>query len=60
VPYLLTADPARAERYRVRFAGTHSFLPARHGLTPHTLHVAFHCLVASTLVLLALLMFRAA
>jgi hypothetical protein len=60
IPYLLTADPSRAERYRIRFEGTHGFLPARNGVRPDTLHVAFHALVGAILVLLALLTFTAA
>jgi len=52
IPYLTAPDPARAERYRVRFAGTHGFLPLRNGIRPDTLHVAFHALVIATLVLL--------
>jgi predicted outer membrane lipoprotein len=57
IPYLGTPDPDRASRYRIRFAGTHSFLPARNGITPDTLHVAFHSLVAAILILIALVTF---
>jgi hypothetical protein len=57
IPYLTTADPKRAERYRVRFASTHGFLPVRNGIRPDTLHVAFHSLVVATLVLLGFLTF---
>jgi predicted outer membrane lipoprotein len=57
IPYLGTSDPDRAERYRIRFAGTLSFLPERNGIRPDTLHVAFHSLVVVILVLLAFLTF---
>jgi hypothetical protein len=53
IPYLSTPSPDRAKRYRVRFEGTHGFLPLRNGMRPDTLHVAFHSLVVTTLVLLA-------
>ena len=52
-PYLLWSSPERAERYRVRFAGTIKFLPERHGIRPDALHVLFHLCVVSTLILLA-------
>jgi hypothetical protein len=57
IPYLGTADPDRAARYRVRFAGTHGFLPLRNGIRPDTLHVGFHLLVATILIMLAFLSF---
>jgi predicted outer membrane lipoprotein len=57
IPYLGSPDPERAERYRIRFAGTHGFLPARNGIRPDTLHVAFHVLVATILILLAFVTF---
>lgn len=53
IPYLVSPDPDRAARYRVRFAGTHSFLPIRNGIRPDSLHVAFHALIASILIMLA-------
>lgn len=57
LPYLVRPDPARAERYRVRFAGNHAFLPARNGIRPDTLHVSFHAVFLVTLALLAVLTF---
>ena len=53
IPYLGTLDPDRAQRYRIRFAGTHGFLPLRNGIRPDTLHFAFHSLVFAILVILA-------
>jgi predicted outer membrane lipoprotein len=55
IPYLGTADPDRAKRYGVRFAGTHSFLPERNGVRPDSLHVVFHSLVLAILSILAFL-----
>jgi len=52
VPYLVGTDPQRAARYRIIFAGTHSFLPRRNGMAPDTLHTAFHLCVLATVVLL--------
>lgn len=57
IPYLWAADPERAQRYNVRFAGTHSFLPLRNGMRPDSLHVAFHSIILATLVLLGFLTF---
>jgi predicted outer membrane lipoprotein len=57
LPYLGTPDPERAQRYRIRFAGTQGFLPERNGIRPDTLHVAFHVLVAAILGLLGFLTF---
>jgi hypothetical protein len=52
IPYLFLPDPVRAARYQVIFAGTHSFLPRRNGMTPDTLHTVFHLATLSTLVAL--------
>lgn len=52
VPYLFVPDMERAARYRIIFAGTHSFLPQRNGMAPDTLHTAFHLAAVATLVLL--------
>jgi hypothetical protein len=52
VPYLSPSDSERAERYRIRFAGTLSFLPKRHGFAPDALHTIFHALVLATVLLL--------
>jgi len=57
IPYLGSPDPIRAKRYSMRFAGTHGFLPARNSVRPDTLHVAFHSLVATILILLAFVSF---
>ena len=52
VPYLLVPEPARVARYQMTFANTHSFLPARNGIVPNTLHVVFHAVLIATVVLL--------
>jgi hypothetical protein len=52
IPYLLVEDPARIERYRIRFAGTHSFLPVHNGIRPDTLHCVLHAVILAILVLL--------
>jgi hypothetical protein len=57
LPYLFVKDPVRAERYRVRFAETHAFLPARNGIRPDTLHVSFHVVFVMAFVLLCILSF---
>jgi hypothetical protein len=57
-PYLFGGDPARVERYQQRFAHTHAFLPTIHGIRPDTLHVCFHVVYVSALVLLGILTFR--
>lgn len=57
VPYLLVPDPVRAARYQQRFRDTHAFLPMRNGIRPDTLHVSFHALFLTSLVLLAFLIF---
>jgi hypothetical protein len=54
IPYLLWADPVRANRYQLRFAGTHAFLPERNGIRPDTLHVTFHIGLITTVVLLCI------
>jgi len=54
-PYLLWESPERAERYKVRFAGTMKFLPERNGIAPDTLHVLYHLCVVGTVVLLTML-----
>ena len=59
LPYLLFPDPVRAQRYQVRFASTHAFLPARNGIRPDTLHVSFHAVFLVTLILFGILTFAA-
>jgi hypothetical protein len=54
IPYLILPDARRAERYRVLFSGTHTFLPIRNGLAPDTLHTLFHLNLIATLVFLLL------
>ncbi len=49
LPYLLRPEPKRAERYRVMFGKTHSFLPERYGITPNTAHVLLHSATFLTL-----------
>jgi hypothetical protein len=54
IPYLFGTDAKRAARYRIIFAGTHRFLPARNGFAPDTLHTLFHAATIATLVALFL------
>jgi len=57
IPYLLVPDPVRAARYQQRFAHTHAFLPARNGIRPDTLHVCFHLVLITFVILLAVITF---
>jgi hypothetical protein len=41
-----------ADRYRVMFGRTHTFLPHRNGLVPNTAHVFLHVCTLVTLVVL--------
>jgi hypothetical protein len=52
VPYLLKAEPKRAERFQRMFGRTHSFLPIRNGMVPNTAHCLLHLATASTLLIL--------
>jgi hypothetical protein len=52
IPYLVKAEPERAARYRIIFAGTHRFLPERNGMAPDTLHTLFHVVAIATVVVL--------
>ncbi len=52
IPYLGKADPERAARYQIIFAGTHRFLPQRNGIAPDTLHTVFHLATIATLAAL--------
>ena len=54
-PYLIRADPLRAERYRGMFGRTSAFLPTRNGIVPNTLHTILHGSTAATLIVLGLL-----
>ncbi|MFT4112637.1 hypothetical protein [Silvibacterium sp.] len=54
-PYLVRADPALVARYRTMYAGTHSFLPHRHGIRPDTLHLLFDLVTIAILIDLAIL-----
>jgi hypothetical protein len=51
IPYVVGTSAERVARYRTLFAGTHSFMPSRHGITPNTLHVALHAATVATLIL---------
>lgn len=53
IPYLVRAQPERAARYAKLFGRTHSFLPARNGIRPNTLHILLHATTVATLVVLA-------
>jgi hypothetical protein len=53
IPYLVHAEPQRAARYQSLFARTHSFLPARNGIVPNTLHIILHAATLATLLLLS-------
>lgn len=50
IPYLLIPDPARAARYQIIFANTHTFLPKRNGMAPDTLHTFFHVVTVATVI----------
>ena len=52
VPYLLKPEPKRAERYRIMFGNTHSFLPERNGMVPNTAHILLHVATLATLIVL--------
>jgi len=54
IPYLLVEEPARAARYQIRFAGTHSFLPTHNGIRPDTLHCVLHGAILAILLLLVI------
>jgi hypothetical protein len=58
IPYLIAPDPVRAARYETMFGRTVSFLPARNGIRPNTLHVILHAATLATLVVLALITAR--
>jgi hypothetical protein len=58
IPYFLRPDPPRAARYQTMFGNTHSFLRARNGITPNTLHVILHIMTLTTVVVLIALMTR--
>jgi len=45
-------DPARAARYQILFANTHTFLPQRNGMAPDTLHTLFHLATLATVLAL--------
>jgi hypothetical protein len=55
IPYFFGAKPERASRYQAMFGGTRSFLPARHGILPNTLHVILHSATVALLAVLAAL-----
>ena len=49
LPYLFRPEPLRAERYKVMFGKTHSFLPLKNGMVPNTAHVLLHIATVATL-----------
>ena len=53
IPYLFRAEPERAARYHVMYAGTHSFFPERNGIRPNTLHVIFDAVTVAVIIVLA-------
>ena len=55
IPYLFRAEPERAARYEVMYAGTHSFFPERNGIRPNTLHVIFDAVTVAVIIALAVL-----
>jgi hypothetical protein len=55
IPYYFRAEPERAARYQVMYAGTHSFFPERNGIRPNTLHVIFDAFTVAMIVVLAML-----
>jgi len=56
IPYFGHPQPERAARYKVMFAGTHSWLPVRNGITINTLHVILHGATVATLLAIGSLM----
>ena len=52
IPYAFGTSQERVALYRRLFGATHSFLPARHGITPNTLHVVLHTATVATLILI--------
>lgn len=57
IPYLLVPDEDRAARYQALFGNTQSFLPARNGIRPNTLHIILHLTTLALLAVLAMLTF---
>ena len=55
IPYFLRPDAVRATRYEAMFGSTHTFLPARNGIRPNTLHVTLHIATLTTLLVLGAL-----
>jgi hypothetical protein len=52
IPYLVVPDAARASRYQIIFANSHTFLPRRNGMAPDTLHTLFHLATFATVLAL--------
>ena len=52
IPYFGRPQPERAARYKVMFANTHAFLPARNGIPLNTLHVILHAATLATLIVI--------
>lgn len=55
IPYLFRAEPERAARYRLMYAGTHSFFPEHNGIRPNTLHVIFDAVTVAMIIVLAVI-----
>ena len=59
IPYLFgIGAEERAERYRVIFGNTHSFLPVKNGIVPNTLHSLFHLTLLLCIILVIYIAFR--
>jgi len=56
IPYFGRPQPERAARYKVMFANTHAFLPARNGIPLNTLHVILHAATLATLIVIGYIM----
>jgi hypothetical protein len=52
IPYFTgIGAEAKVERYQQMFGNTHSFLPVINGIVPNTLHVIFHSLLFTCILL---------
>jgi len=58
IPYLIRAEPERAQRYQVMYRSIHSSFPERNGVKLNTLHLMFDVIAVAILILLALLTAR--
>jgi hypothetical protein len=55
IPYFLGAGKKRLEREQELYGKTHSFLPARYGVRPNTLHVIFDVVTLAIVITLAVI-----